>query len=674
MIKNEKKPAENEYKSSNSLELTNGPRENKNPDLSIKTSDSSNKTSTTTESLNIIPSSSDVNATGCFEESPGDMEANPNKRGNNCSAKQLIVMSLTTFAVFLGIAAATGITLTLFTKKSHIHGKIHDTYAAELYAKAAVSSDAGACSKIGVNILRQNGSAVDSAIATTLCLGVINMYATGIGGGGFMLIYIKENNTFEALDFRERAPGKSTVDMFEKNINKSRYGGQAIGVPGQIKGLYFAWRKYGRLPWEKLVDTAIQLTSEGFVVHPILNRVATLSKEFIKTDAGLRNLLLTSGYQPIQAGTVLKDPKLAETLKIIRDDPESFYSGKLAEKIVKDISIAGGIVTLDDLAEYKVETRNIITTYINDLKLSTIGLPSGGVSVIQFLNILKGYFLSPLDMDPTDPEKSAKTYHRIIEALKFTFAQKSKYGDPNFIDKNQLNKETEHALDENFGDSLRLKIDDSKTRDFQYYGSEYVIPSDKGTSHASILAENGDAVSVTTTINEWFGCMYRSTETGIIYNNEMSDFSTMNTIQEGLAPLAPSPYNKVHSGKTPVSSMSPIIMTDKNGEVKFVIGGTGGGRIIASVSQAIINKMWFGLDLAHSVASPRLYHQLWPNYINIEEGSSISEEIIKKLQAKGHTFETILPMKTSAQAIYVERPGIVYAMSDPRREGKTDGY
>ena len=137
-------------------------------------------------------------------------------------------MSLTTFAVFLGIAAAAGITLTLFTKKSHFHGKVHDAHAAELYAKAAVSCDAGACSKIGVSILRQNGSAVDSAIATTLCLGVINMYATGIGGGGFMLIYIKENKTFEAIDFRERAPGKSTVNMFENNANKSRYGNYVI--------------------------------------------------------------------------------------------------------------------------------------------------------------------------------------------------------------------------------------------------------------------------------------------------------------------------------------------------------------------------------------------------------------------------------------------------------------
>ena len=189
--------------------------------------------------------------------------------------------------------------------------------------------------------------------------------------------------------------------------------------------------------------------------------------------------MLTSGYQPIQAGTVLKDPKLTETLKIIRDDPESFYNGKLAEKVVKDISIAGGLVTLDDLAEYKVITRNVIATYINDLELSTISLPSGGVSVIQLLNILRGkfflrpkkgpaihfillimlmevfllrifdlfftcffigYFFSPLDLDPTDPEKTAKTYHRIIEGLKFTFAQKSKYGDPAFIDKNPVNK------------------------------------------------------------------------------------------------------------------------------------------------------------------------------------------------------------------------------------------
>jgi len=553
------------------------------------------------------------------------------------------------------------------------------------YDKQAVATDTEECSDIGNDVLKEHGSAVDAAIAAMFCLGVINMHSSGVGGGGTMLVYNRTLKTAKVFDFRETASVTATQNMFQPNADgreKSQYGGLSIAVPGEVHGQYQAWNKYGKLPWKRLVQPAIDLARDGFKISAALDEalndkmVAT-----IKKDDGLRELLFDKNGKPHKKGDKIKNEKYAKTLEKIQDDPESFYNGLLAKDIARDIRRAKGIVSESDLSAYQTVEREPLEGELSDMKMYVTPPPSSGAVLGLILNILKGYDMTPSDRD--DDKSSVLTYHRIIEAFKFSFAWRSRLGDPLFF--SSINKDAQKMLQQQLGDRLRGKITDDQTHNVSYYAQTY-SKADYGTTHLAVLAPNGDAVSVTTTINHRFGSKYRSNVTGIIYNNEMADFDI-----PGLGDvygLYPSPFNYPGSRKRPFSSASPAILTNSSGDVQLVIGASGGKRITTAVSLVLMNKLWFDKCLSKSVNEPRVHTQLVEidyeqggklvpdNNVTIEKKKDyrLKSKIVDGLKALGHPVEEGGDADFAVvQAIYREPKKGIYAKSDPRKYGKPAG-
>jgi len=521
------------------------------------------------------------------------------------------------------------------------------------------------------------GSAVDAAIATCLCIGVISKHSSGIGGGGFMLVYQRNKNVndlpdrFDALDFRESAPGRATQEMFHGD--KTRFGGKTIAVPGELKGLYKASRLYGKLPWNLLVEPSIYLARNGFGINTRLERIVNTKKLIINEDIGLRRIMFASNNEARPAGYILKDELLAKTLEKVRDNPNSFYNGSLAVKIAKDIQQVGGLVTLDDLASYRVKTRRIIRARFDNFNYFTIGAPTGGPVIAQILTILKSDHLRRKDVTTSNLDRVALTYHRIVEAMKFAFAKKTGEGDPDFSDKAAIYKLIDSMVNDTEGEIINRRIDNYATHDYSYYNPQYAPNYEYGTSHINVLAANGDAVSLTSSINDWFGSGYRSLETGIIYNNQMIDFSISPSTITPLLPLASA--NFIHSGKRPATSMSQIIMTNSKGDVRFIIGGAGGKKIIPAIALVLINKLWFHDTLEHAINRKRFYTTLFPNRLKVEKTDARDAALIALLRQKNHFITARDTLENSeVLGIFVRQDGEIHASTDVRRHSHSDGY
>lgn len=543
------------------------------------------------------------------------------------------------------------------------------------YEKHTVATDTLECSEIGNNILAKDGSAVDAAIAAMFCLGVINMHSSGIGGGGVMLVYNRSAKAASIIDFRETAP--LIVSNFTPNatgVDESRFGGLAIAVPGEVKGMYQASQKYGRLPWKELVEPAIKLARDGFKISAAVAEALNITphiKEYIERDPGLRELLLDKDNNTYKKGAEITNKKYAKTLEIIQQDPESFYSGSLAKNISRDMRKINSKVSPRDLRKYRAVIREPKKGNLSNMAMYLSPPPSSGAVLALILNILKGYEMTPTDLGSDDA--SVLTYHRIIEAFKFAYAWRSRLGDPAF--NSEVQRAAEEMLDQKLGDQLQQKIQYNQTHHNVSYYAKYFSHADYGTTHISVLAENGDAVAVTTTINFRFGCRYRSMDTGIIYNNEMADFDIPG--YEVVDNIYPSPFNFPEPGKRPFSSMTPSILTDDNGDVQVVIGASGGKRITTAVSLVLMNKLWFGMTLPEAVKKPRLHNHLVPDQnVTIERKKEyrLKEEIVEGLKRMGHWVQDGKETEFAVvQAVYRERQGPIYAESDPRKFGAPAG-
>jgi len=539
--------------------------------------------------------------------------------------------------------------------------------AARMFAKAAVASDAQKCSKIGKDILKMGGSAVDSAVATLFCTGLFNMESCGIGGGGFMNVYIRATKKSIIYDYRETAPAAATKDMF---LNKSSvFGGLPIGIPGNIKGMHYVWQKHGVLQWKDLIQPTIDIATTGFIVTKSAGGTIPALASVLNKSPGFRHLLKKPDGSWIKAGDTIKNPQLAETLKIIRDNPDDFYTGELAKQIVKDVQEAGGIITLDDLKNYTVQEREPLENVINGNKYLLMPPPGSATVIGMALNILKGFNFSK-DSYNTD-EKKVITMHRFVEALKFAFARRPFLGDPSF-EKN-MTVVLNSMLNQTFAETLRLKIkEDGVYHNQTFYGGYY---SQKqmpyGTSHISILAENGDAVSATDTINYDYGGGIRSNITGIIFNNEMDDFSTPG--KPNVWGYLPAPANYIVPGKRPLSSMSPTLVLDDNDDVIMVVGGSGGSRIISGTLITLFRKMLLQMDLGDAIGENRVHTHLLPNDVYINKNAPIKQFMKDGLIKLGHkVVESNLGV--AIQAIYREGAGkSIYAKSDPRKGGVSEG-
>ncbi|CAK8533898.1 unnamed protein product [Lathyrus sativus] len=546
----------------------------------------------------------------------------------------------------------------------------------------AVAADDARCSAVGVSMLRLGGHAVDAAVAAALCIGVVFQASSGIGGGSFMVVKSSSSSNAQAFDMRETAPIAASQNMYQGNPEAKVLGALSMGVPGELAGLHAAWLKYGRLPWKTLFQPAIELAKNGFVVSPTLSNYIATSENKIMSDPGLRNIYAPNGIL-LKEGEICSNVELGQTLEIVaKEGIQTFYNGTIGEKLVKDVREVGGILTMEDLRNYKVEITDAMV--VNVMGYTIYGMPppsSGTLALSLVLNILDSY-------GSLDAAKGNLGIHRVIEALKHMFAIRMNLGDPNF---ENVSETVSEMLSPSFAQTIQRRILDNTTFPPEYYMERWSQLNDHGTSHLCVVDADRNAVSLTTTVNEKFGAGIRSTSTGIVINDEMDDFSIPTDISPGKLP--PAPTNFIEPNKRPLSSMTPIIIT-KDDQLVGVIGGSGGMRIIPAVTQVFLNHFILGMKPLDAVLRPRIYTKLLPDTVLYEnmtayDGNHIelSEESRLFLKERGHQLQvceveavTQLIVHTPKASINSHKLGentnshvkygTLTAVSDPRKGGR----
>lgn len=543
---------------------------------------------------------------------------------------------------------------------------------------AAVASDHGRCGEHGVRVLRAGGNAVDAAVATCLCQGLYNPMASGIGGGGLILVRAP-NGTGLVFDAREMAPASARKNMFKgKGPEESLRGGKAVAVPMEIHGLYEAHRAYGRQPWKSLFAEAIGLARDGIQAHPYLVSAIDGNREALLQVPELRETFFVRGatagdeeWRPPRVNeTCCRRPALASVLRDISErGPDALYKGAHAAGLAKDIRDAGGLVTEADLAAARARRREPIRAVVFGSEVLVPPPPSSGVSILLALRILDG-FREPL------AGLGAAGLHRAIEAMKHAFAVRMHLGDDHGAQE-ALNRDViADALSEGFADELRSLIRDDAVSDVEAYGGRYALrvsPDDHGTSHLSVVDEDGMAVSLTTTINTSFGSKVVSKSTGVLLNNQMDDFSIPG--KANVYGLHPSEANYIAPAKKPLSSMSPIIVVGANGQLRMVMGASGGSRITTAVFQTLLRILAFGEDGLEAVHRPRWHTQLVPSTVQTEGWGEFCfpETDVLALEKRGHELVST-DWGAVVQAILVGEDGRMEAVSDARKDGAPAGW
>jgi gamma-glutamyltranspeptidase / glutathione hydrolase len=488
----------------------------------------------------------------------------------------------------------------------------------------------------GVGILRAGGNAVDAAVAVGFALAVVYPFAGNIGGGGFMLIHEHTGrNIF--IDYREKAPLAATANMYldaSGNIipNASIVGYRAIGVPGSAAGLVYAERKYGHLTLAQVMAPAIRLAADGFV---LTEEEAAEMHDKILTGFPASNHIFQRDGDFYKTGEVFRQPELAETLRRIAKDPDDFYHGAMAKQIAAAVEKGGGLITAEDLARYTVKEREPITgTYHGYTIVSAPPPSSGGIALVEMLNILSGYNLRPLG-DRTAPEM-----HLIVEAFRRAYMDRSNYlGDPDYV-----KIPVEQLISKKYADAWRASIDAdhaSVSASLQRPAGFLPPPPTMAdvrqepvdTTHYSVMDARGDAVSVTTTLNGGFGSGVTVPGLGFLLNDEMDDFASKQGVPNMFG-LIQGPSNAIAPGKRPLSSMTPTIIL-RDGKVAFVLGTPGGGTIITTVANVFLSVADQGLNIQQAVDAPRFHQQYLPDIVMLEPG--FAPATIDGLRAMGYT-------------------------------------
>jgi gamma-glutamyltranspeptidase/glutathione hydrolase len=521
-------------------------------------------------------------------------------------------------------------------------------------------------SAAGVEVLRRGGNAVDAAVAAAFALSVVEPYSSGLGGGGFMLIYPGPGREVAVLDYREVAPAKASREMYQKDgrvaPGLSTTGHLAVAVPGTVAGLAAALERYGTMPLSRALEPAIRLAEDGFRVSLEFEARDLATWKKLKLNDAAAKIFLRRGL-PYQVGQTLKQPDLAKTLRAVAaGGPQVFYRGWIADAIADDMAGHGGLITRADLAAYQPRWRQPVAGSYRGFQVVSMPPPSsGGVILLEMLNVLEGYDLAGMGFH------SVETEHLLAETMRFAFADRAAFlGDPAFV-KIPLDR----LLSKEYADFLRESLRLDRATPSREIKRGNLLPAEsQTTTHLSVVDKNGGAVALTQTINTLFGAGVAAPGTGILLNDEMDDFAA-DPGQPNAYGLVQGEANAVAPGKVPLSSMSPTLVF-KDGKLFLVVGSPGGPRIITTVLQVILNVADFGMNLPEAVAAPRLHHQWLPDQLYLEAGRlSFSER--RALEKKGHTLKRyVLP--GNAQAILVAPDGSLVGASDPRGEGRPEPY
>jgi gamma-glutamyltranspeptidase / glutathione hydrolase len=530
-------------------------------------------------------------------------------------------------------------------------------------------------SQVGVAVLKKGGNAVDAAVAVGYALAVVYPAAGNLGGGGFMTIQLADGRrTF--IDFREKAPLAAKPDMYldrDGNVIKgaSTTGHLAVAVPGSVAGMEYALAKYGSMKRSAVIAPAIALAERGFVLERSDVDMLRTSTEAFRKDPASGAIFLKKG-EPYQIGDRLVQKDLAKTLRqVARDGAAGFYRGPVAAAIAASSKAGGGILTQSDLDRYQVRELAPIECDYRGLHVVSAPPPSsGGVVICEILNVLEGYPLRELGF------RSAQSVHYQIEAMRHAYMDRNSYlGDPDYV-KNPV----EHLLDKNYATAIRQAIAPDKAG--VSAAIKPGVPPHEGsnTTHYSIVDQDGNAVAVTYTLNDWFGAKVTAAGTGVLLNDEMDDF-TVKAGVPNLYGLVQGQANSIAPGKTPLSSMSPTILT-QGGRAVMVLGTPGGSRIITAVLHTILNVVDYDMDIQEAVDAPRFHQQWLPETTSIER-FALSPDTRRILEGMGHKFGGPQPANHLA-AILVGAPSLkgkpvgenrYYGANDPRRNtGLALGY
>jgi gamma-glutamyltranspeptidase / glutathione hydrolase len=538
-------------------------------------------------------------------------------------------------------------------------------------SRGMVTSAHPLATEAGLSMLKQGGNAIDAAVATTVAISVVEPFSAGIGGGGFLLMYQAKQNEMKALDFRERAPLKATRNMYLDAQGKVRPrasvdGHLAVATPGTIAGLYDAHRKYGRLPWKTVITPAIQLAETGFPVSYRFVESTRSRKEMLLANPEARRIFTRAG-KFYEIGDVLVQRDLATTLNAIAQDPNSFYTGTVARAIAQDMTANKGLITLEDLKQYRPTWRTPVCGKFRQARVCSMPPPSsGGVHLLQMLNLIGDTDLKPLGWHHPD------ALHLFVESMKIAYADRATYlGDPDFV-----KVPVTSLIGPQYAKIRRQGINPKKATP-----STQVKPGDPAliqklsresteTSHLTVVDRDRNAVSLTFTINLGFGAGVVAKGTGIVLNNEMDDFASAPNTPNAFG-LVGGDANAIAPRKIPLSSMTPTIVTENN-RFRMAVGSPGGSTIITTVLQIVLNVLAYDMDVRKAVSAARIHHQWQPDKLAVDR-FGLDPMTMNELKQRGHQIEERSGWG-NANAIVVLPDGSLEGAADPRGEGVAAGF
>lgn len=538
-----------------------------------------------------------------------------------------------------------------------------------IYAKnGMVSSASKLASEVGAETLRQGGNAVDAAVAMAFALAVTWPSAGNIGGGGF-LVYHGDDGEATTFDFREKAPMAATERMYlgldgAVVNNSNHFGPLAVGVPGTVAGLYLAHSRLGSLPWEDLVQPAVELAREGIpITYSLQTGFERSASRFRQYPASERKFIKADGSF-YELGETWAQPDLAHTLELIRDNgADGFYRGENAERLASFMADIGGLITEEDLAAYAAREREPIRGTYRGYEIVSMPPPSsGGVGIVQMLNILEGFDLAELG------HNSADYLHVLTETMRRAYSDRAEHlGDPDFNESMPLDR----LMDKDYAADLRASIDMTRKSESspELFAQAY---ESEETTHFSVVDEDGNMISMTYTLEFGYGSAIVVDGGGYLLNNELGDFNAVPGVTDERGQIGTAP-NLVAPEKRPLSSMSPTIVA-QDGKPVFAIGSPGGKTIINTTMQVILNVIDHGFNIAQAIEAGRIHHQWLPDVTSIES-NSLSADTLESFQARGHQIRE-RGSQGAAMGVYYDREqNLFLGASDSRRgDGGAVGY